>query len=89
MLGEGRLRGYSEPLWLYVCWEEGMLRFFDPLTESYLDTHEEKRAGRLALEAHVADWKKNCADRAANNRTATTAQSLLPIPSETRCKGIG
>ena len=38
-LGEGRLRGYSEALGLYVCREEGMLRFFDPVSESYLRSH--------------------------------------------------
>ena len=33
-LDEGRLRGYSEALGLCVCWEDGMLRFFDPRTDS-------------------------------------------------------
>ena len=49
-LDDDRLRGYSDVLGLYVCWEAGMLRFFDPGTESYLDTHEEERAGRLAAQ---------------------------------------
>ena len=48
-LGEGRLRGYSDALGLYVCWEDGMLRFFDTLTESYLRSHEED-VGRAAEE---------------------------------------
>ena len=52
-LGEGRFRGYSEALGLYVCWEDGMLRFFDPKTESYLLAHDEERAGRLAAEARA------------------------------------
>ena len=41
ILGEGRLRGYSEAIGLYVCWEEEMLRFFDPVSERYLRSHEE------------------------------------------------
>ena len=49
-LGNDRQRGYSDALGLYVCWEEGILRFFDPVSESYLDTHEEDRAGRIAAE---------------------------------------
>ena len=62
MLEDGHLRGYSEALGLYVCWEEGMLRFFDPLRESYLRSHEEdvgraqtaeNRAG--TAEARVAE----------------------------------
>ena len=63
-LGEDRLRGYSEALDLYVCWEDGMLRFFDPGTESYLLSHdedraraEEERAGRLAAEARLAEFE--------------------------------
>ena len=59
---EGRRRGYSEVLGLYVCWEDGMLRFFDPLTESYLRSHEEdvgradeERAGRMASETRARE----------------------------------
>ena len=74
-LGEGRLRGYSEALGLYVCWEHGMLRFFDPVTESYLRTHDEaetradtestradeERTGRIAAEerAGAAEVRAN------------------------------
>ena len=52
-LGEGRLRGYSDVLGLYVCWEEGRLRFFDPVTETYLYSHEEERTGRAAAESRA------------------------------------
>ena len=69
VLGEGRLRGYSEALGLYVCWEDGMLRFFDPVTETYLRSHEEdigragdaevraeeERAARMAAEARAQE----------------------------------
>ncbi len=69
MPGEGRLRGYSEALGLYVCWEESMLRFFDPVAENYLRSHDEdagrarmaqaqaseERAGRVAAESRVAE----------------------------------
>ena len=61
-LDEGRFRGYSEALGLYVCWEDGMLRFFDPVAKSYLRSHEEdvSRAGAAedragAAEARVAE----------------------------------
>ena len=47
-------RGYSEVLGLYVCWEEGELRLYDPVSESYLLTHEEEAAARRA-EAARAD----------------------------------
>ena len=54
-LGEGRLRGYSEALGLYVCWEDEMLRFFDPQTESYLRSHEEDVDRATTAEARVAE----------------------------------
>ena len=62
MSGEGRFHGYSEALGLHVCWEDGLLRFFDPVTESYLLTHQEdealaraaeERASRLAAESRA------------------------------------
>ena len=56
-LGEGRLRGYSDALGLYVCWEDGMLRFFNPVTESYLRSHQEERAARLAAESRLAEFE--------------------------------
>ena len=67
-MDEGRLRGYSEALGLYVCWEEGMLRFFDPVTESYLRSHEEaearvdeERASRMAAEARAREESRQLA----------------------------
>ena len=53
VLAEDRLRGYSESLGLYVCWERGTLRFFDPLTESYLRSHEEAEARAETAEARA------------------------------------
>ena len=52
-LGDGSHRGYSDALGLYVCWEDGELRFFDPKTESYLRTHEEAEARVAELEAEI------------------------------------
>ena len=66
VLDEDRLRGYSEALGLYVCWEEGMLRFFDPLTERYLRSHEED-AGR-AETAEVRAREEETARRRAEVR---------------------
>ena len=74
--GEGRLRGYSEALGLYVSWEAGMLRFFDPGTESYLQSHEEaearaeeERTGRLAAESRAG-----IAEARAESAEARTAE---------------
>ena len=54
-LDDGRLRGYSEALGLYVCWEEGMLRFFDPVTESYLRSHQEDAGRAETAEARTQE----------------------------------
>ena len=51
-LDDTRCRGYSEALGLYVCWEDGLLRFYDPISRSYLRTHDEE-AGRADDEARA------------------------------------
>ena len=55
VLDDGRLRGYSEALGLYVCWEEGMLRFFDPVTDSYLRSHQEDAGRAETAEARTQE----------------------------------
>ena len=87
-LDNGRLRGYSEALRLYVCWEEGRLRFFDPRTERYLRTHaeetdrastaearaEEERASRLAAEGRADE--EQAARLAVETRVAELEREL-------------
>ena len=46
-----RIRGYSAALNLYICWEYGYLRFYDPARQRYLPSHQEEQAARLAAEA--------------------------------------
>ena len=43
----GMYYGWSAVLGLYVCWEHGRLRWYDPAV-GYLRTHDEERSGRLA-----------------------------------------
>ena len=50
--GVNMLRGYSRVLGLYVCWEDGDLRFYHP-EKGYLLTHVEEREGRLAAETRA------------------------------------
>ena len=76
-LQEGMLRGYSVALGLYVCWEDGRLRFFDPGTESYLRSHdedatraEEERAGRLAAQARAGTAEARAEEERANRMAA-------------------
>lgn len=52
MLGNGRPRGYSVALGLYVCCD-GVLRFFDLVTDSNLRSHEETESREAELEAEL------------------------------------
>lgn len=47
---EGMYWGVSAALNLYVCWERGLLRWYDPVAERYLLTHNEEADGRIAAE---------------------------------------
>ena len=49
--GWARIRGYSAALNLYVCWEYGHLRFYDPARQRYLPSHYEEAARADAAEA--------------------------------------
>ena len=71
-LGDGRLRGYSDVLGLYVCWEDGRLRFFGPGTETYLYSHEEDRTGRTAAESRAEQER---AERLAAESRAEDAEA--------------
>ena len=82
VLSEDRLRGYSEALGLYVCWEYGKLRFFDPLTERYLRSHEED-AGR-AEAAEVRAREEETARRRAEARAGTAEARAAELEAELR-----
>ena len=62
-LDDERRRGWSEALGLYVCWERGSLRFYDPISQGYLLTHDEE-AGRADYEASRADAEAALRERA-------------------------
>ena len=51
---EERCRGWSQALGLYVCWERGQLRFFDPASQEYLRTHDDE-ADRADAEAALRE----------------------------------
>ena len=84
VLAEGRLRGYSEVLGLYVSWNGGMLQFFDPLTESYLRTHQEaearageERASRMAAEGRAGTAEARAQEEEATRRRAEARANEL------------
>ena len=88
-LQEGMLRGYSDALGLYVCWENGLLRFFDPGTESYLRSHDEaearaevERAGRVATQARAEE--EHAGRLAAQARAAAAEAHAAELEAELR-----
>ncbi len=56
-LDQRRCRGFSAFLGLYVCWEDGELRWYDPRTQSYIRTHadEVERAENAERRAESAE----------------------------------
>ena len=81
-LQEGMLRGYSDALGLYVCWEDGRLRFFDPGTESYLRSHDEERAESMATQARAEEERTG--RLAAQSRAAAAEARAAELESELR-----
>ena len=61
-IDEDRLRGYSEALGLYLCWEYGELRWYDPVAGDYLRSYEEivTLADQEAARAERAEAELRC-----------------------------
>ena len=68
--------GYSETLGLYVCWDAGKLRWYDPRTDSYLLTSDEEadRADRAEESAAREAAARQLADERAANEAAVRRQ---------------
>ena len=47
----GMYYGYSAVLELYVCWEHGRLRWYDPAARRYLRSYDEEQDNGIAVEA--------------------------------------
>ncbi len=70
--GDSYYWGYSETLGLYVCWDAGKLRWYDPRTDSYLLTSDEEadRADRAEESAAREAAARQLADERAANEAA-------------------
>ena len=69
--GDSYYWGYSDTLGLYVCWDAGKLRWYDPRTDSYLLTSDEEadRADR----AEESTAREAAARQLADERAAREA----------------
>ncbi len=72
-ISEGVIRGYSKVLELYLCWEYGRLRFYDPKRGEYLRSLGEQ-AIRADAEAVRADTEAVRADAEAIRADAEAAE---------------
>ena len=75
-MDDGGRRGYSETLGLYVCWDAGKLRWYDPRTDSYLLTSDEEadRADRAEESAAREAAARQLADERAAREAARAEQ---------------
>ena len=65
---DGRVWGHSETLNLDFWWDEGELRFWDPVAERWLLNHEEEHNGRLEAEARAQYAESRVAELEAELR---------------------
>ena len=79
---EGMLRGYSVALGLYVCWEDGRLRFFDPRSESYLLSHDETEARAGTAEARAGTAEARAEEERAGRLAAQARASAAEARAE-------
>ncbi len=74
-----RIWGYSAALNLYICWEYGHLRWYDPVAQRYLLSHDEEAEARAAAEAaRIAEEAALIAEREAR----VTAEAMLAEAQE-------
>ena len=67
-----------------MCWEEGLLRFFDPVGESYLRSHEhEEDVGRVET-AEVRAEEERTGRMAAETRAVTAESRVVELEAELR-----
>ena len=78
---DGLLKGYSEVLGLSLCWDAGWPRFYDPSTDTYLESWQEAWEAREAAEAQAAIEQ---ADRLAERAARQAAENRAAIEQAAR-----
>ena len=76
--------GWSDVLGLYVCWEYGRLRWYDPAV-GYLRTHDEERSGRIAAEDRL-EAAETQRDEERSGRIAAEAEAQYLREEVTRLR---
>ena len=87
-LPDGRVRGYSPTLGLYLYWDDGRLRFHDPVRDVWLpdlyDALEALTAAEDRAEAAVLDREAARAQAAAESQARARAQAQAAAEREER-----
>lgn len=70
--------GHSDTLNLDLCWEYGELRWYDPVNERYLPTHDDEADGRMIAEADllIAQTERD-AERSARHMAEAGREAAL------------
>ena len=58
---DGVIRGHCEVLGLYICWDDGRLRFWDPMTGEYLSNLTETRNTLTETRTALAETRNTLA----------------------------
>lgn len=64
---DGVLKGYSRSLRLWLCWQAGMLKFYDDRTSEYLTNLSEERTARRQAEARVRQLEEELRRQRGNS----------------------
>ena len=64
---DGVLKGYSRALRLWLCWQNGMLKFYNDRTGEYLQNLAEERVARHQAEAKVRQLEEELGRRQREN----------------------
>ena len=63
---DGVLKGYSRALGLWLCWQDGMLKFYNDRTGEYLRNLSEEQAARQQAEARIRQLEEELRRRQGN-----------------------
>ena len=61
---DGILKGYSDLMGLYLAWEDGWPRFYDPVPGEYLENWRQERA---AMQQRIDELEAQLRDRRTEN----------------------
>ena len=64
----GILSGYSDVLGLYLCWDAGNLRFYNPETDAFLMTHAESETALAEAQERIRQLERELGRLEAESR---------------------